>query len=68
MLFRSELAVPVEAVLDESLVDLILSPTRRTLSSRKATKVVAFTIPAPATIEVSSGEPGALSIDRIRPG
>ncbi len=63
-----ELAVPVEAVLDESLVDLLLSPTRRTLSTRKATKVVAFTLPAPATLEVSSGEPGALSIDRIRPG
>ena len=63
-----ELVLPVEAVLDESLVDLLLSPTRRTLSSRKATKVVAFTTPAPATIEVSSGEPGALSIDRIRPG
>ena len=63
-----ELVLPVEAVLDESLVDLLLSPTRRTLSSRKATKVVAFTTTAPATIAVSSGEPGALSIDRIRPG
>ncbi len=65
-----ELAVPVESVVDESLVDLILSPTRRTLSSRKwkATKVVAFTIPTPATLAVSAGEPGALSVDRIRPG
>lgn len=63
-----ELAVPVESVVDESLVDLVLSPTRRTLSSRKATKVVAFTIPTEATLAVASGEPGALSVDRIRPG
>ena len=63
-----ELDVPVEAVLDESLVDLLLSPTKRTLSSRKATRVTAFTIPAPATLEVSAGQPGALSVDRIRPG
>ena len=63
-----ELDIPVEAVLDESLFDLILSPTKRALSSRTATKVVAFTIPTPATLAVVSGEPGALSVDRIRPG
>ncbi len=63
-----ELAVPIESVVDESLIDLILSPTRRTLSSRKTTKVVAFTIPTPATLAVSAGAPGSLSVDRIRPG
>jgi hypothetical protein len=63
-----ELAVPIESVVDEKLIDLLLSPTRRTLSSRKATKVVAFTIPTAATLAVAAGEPGALSVDRIRPG
>ena len=62
------LDVPTEAVLDGSLVDLLTSPTKRTLSSRSATKVIAFTIPTAATLEVLSGEPEALSIDRIRPG
>jgi len=63
-----ELAVPIESVVDESLIDLILSPTRRALSSTKVTKVVAFTIPTAATLAVAAGEPGALSVDRIRPG
>lgn len=63
-----ELDVPVESVVDESLIDLLLSPTRSAPSTRTATRVVAFTVPAPATLEVSSGEPGALSVDRIRPG
>ena len=63
-----ELAVPIESVVDETLIDVLLSPTRRTLSSRKATKVVAFTIPTAATLAVAAGEPGALSVDRIRPG
>ena len=63
-----ELAVPIESVVDESLIDVVLSPTRRALSSRKATKVVAFTIPTAATLAVAAGEPGALSVDRIRPG
>ena len=63
-----ELAVPIESVVDESLIELLLTPTRRTLSSRKATKVVAFTIPAAGTLAVAAGAPGALSVDRIRPG
>ena len=63
-----ELAVPIESVVDESLIDVLLSPTRRTLSSRKATKIVAFTIPTAATLAVAAGEQGALSVDRIRPG
>ena len=62
------LGVPAEAILDESLVGLITSPTRRTLSSRKATKVIAFTTPTAATLAVMSGEPEALAVDRIRPG
>ena len=63
-----ELTVPAEAVVDETLVESILSPTRRTLSSRRAIKVLAFTIPTPATLDVISAAPGALSVDRIRPG
>jgi len=51
-----------------SSIELLLTPTRRTLSSRKATKVVAFTIPAPVTLAVAAAESGALSVDRIRPG
>jgi hypothetical protein len=62
------LSVPTEAVLDASLVDLLTSPTRRTLSSRNVTKVLAFTIKTAATPAVMSGEPEALSVDRIRPG
>ena len=62
------LGVPTDAVLDESLVDLLTSPTRRTLSTRKATRVIAFTIPTAATLAVMSGEPEALAVDRIRPG
>ncbi len=62
------LGVPTGAVLDGSLVDLLTSPTRRTLSSRKVTKVIAFTIPTQATLAVMAGEPEALAVDRIRPG
>ena len=62
------LDVPTEAVLDESLVGLLTSPTKRTLSSRKVTKVLAFTVPTAATLAVMSGDPEALAVDRIRPG
>ena len=63
-----ELAVPEDALLDDSISALILAPTRQTLSPRQAARLLAFTRPAAATLEVMSGEPGALAVDRIRPG
>ncbi len=63
------LAVPTEAVLDESLVAQLTSPTSRTLSSRKCDEGDrVFTRPDAVTPGVMSGEPEALSVDRIRPG
>ncbi|MEI7759883.1 MAG: M23 family metallopeptidase [Thermoleophilia bacterium] len=62
-----ELAVPEDALLDGSLTSLVFAPTRKKLRPPTAARVLVFTRPAPATLAVLSGEPGALSIDRIRP-
>lgn len=61
-----ELAVPDDALLDDSLTSLVLAPTRKKLRPRTAARLLVFTRPAAATLAVISGEPGALSIDRIR--
>lgn len=60
------LAVPDDAVLEESVAALVQSPVRRTLSGGIAGRIVAFTRPAKATLAMLAGEPGALSVDRIR--
>jgi hypothetical protein len=66
--FSLELGVPEDALLDQSLVAQIASPTRRMLSTRSASRVIAFTRPAKVTRDVMIGAPGALSVDRVRPG
>jgi hypothetical protein len=63
-----ELAVPEDAILDESLAAQLLAPTRRALKARPAPRLIAFTRPTAPTFEVTTGAPGALSIDRLRPG
>ena len=63
-----ELAVPKDALLDESVAAQIVAPTRRALSSRSASRLTVFTRPAKATLEVATGSPGALVVDRIQPG
>jgi len=63
-----ELAVPEDALLDESVATQIVAPTRRALSIRTATRLIVFTRLAPPTFESMTGAPGALSVDRIRPG
>ena len=63
-----ELAVPADAVLDQSVATQIAAPTRRALSSRLASRLLIFTRPSKATLEATTGAPGALSVDRIRPG
>jgi len=63
-----ELAVPEDAILDQSVAAQIVAPARRALSIRSASRLIVFTRPAKATFEAMSGAPGALSADRIRPG
>jgi hypothetical protein len=63
-----ELGVPEDALLDQSLVAQIVSPTRRVLSTRSASRLIVFTRPAKATRDVMIGAPGVLSVDRVRPG
>lgn len=63
-----ELAVPDDALLDESVAAQIVAPTRRALSARSASRLIIFTRPAKATLEATTGAPGALSVDRVRPG
>jgi hypothetical protein len=63
-----ELGVPASALLDRSVAAQIVSPTRRTLSSRSVTPLVVFTLPVKPTYESATGAPSALSVDRIIPG
>ena len=63
-----ELAVPADALLDRSVATQIVSPTRRVLSSRTATRLVVFTRPVTPTLDAATGASGALSVDRILPG
>jgi hypothetical protein len=63
-----ELAVPEDALLDQSVATQIVAPTRRALSIRTATRLIVFTRLATPTFESMTGAPGALSVDRIRPG
>ena len=63
-----ELAVPEDALLDQSVAAQIVAPTRRALSIRSANRLIVFTRPALPTFETMTGAPGALSVDRIRPG
>jgi len=63
-----ELAVPEDALLDQSVAAQIVAPTRRALSIRSANRLIVFTRPALPTFEAMTGAPGALSVDRIRPG
>jgi len=63
-----ELAVPADALLDQSVAAQIVAPTRRTLTSRTVTPLIVFTRPTKPTFEMATGTPGALSVDRIRPG
>ncbi len=63
-----ELAVPDDALLDESVASQIASPTRRVLSIRSSGSLLVFTRPAAPTFDVTSGSPGALAADRVRLG
>jgi len=62
-----EFAVPEDALLDPSVAAQIVAPTRRTLSSRTASRLLVFTRPSKATFEIMTGSSGALVVDRIRP-
>jgi len=62
-----ELAVPEDAVVDESVAAQIAAPTRRALSSRSVSRLVVYTLPTKATFDVITGTPGALAVDRIKP-
>lgn len=63
-----ELAVPDDALLDQSVAAQVVAPTRRALSIRSASRLIVFTRPTQATFEVMTGAPGALSVDRLRSG
>jgi hypothetical protein len=63
-----ELAVPDDALLDQSVAAQIVASTRRALSSLSTGPLIVFTRPSTATFEMMVGAPEALSIDRIRPG
>ncbi len=63
-----ELAVPDDALLDESVAAQIVAPTRRSLSSRQTGRLIVFTLPAEVTRDVITGSPGALTVDRVRLG
>ncbi len=63
-----ELAVPEDALLDQSVAAQIVAPTRRALSTRSASRLTVFTRPSKATVEVVTGAAGALIVDRIKPG
>ncbi len=60
--------VPEAALLDQSVATQIAAPTRRALSSRSASRLIVFTLPARVTRDVLTGSPGALSVDRVRLG
>ena len=62
-----ELAVPADAVVDESVAAQISAPQRRALSLRSASRLIVFTLPTKATMEVMQGTPGSLSVDRVKP-
>jgi hypothetical protein len=62
-----ELAVPEDALLDQSVAAQIAAPTRRVLSTRDAPRLTVFTRPSKGTFEMMTGAPGSLSVDRIRP-
>ena len=63
-----ELAVPEDALLDQSVAAQIVAPTRRALSTRSGEPPDRLHAPARATLEVMTGAPGALSVDRVRSG
>ncbi len=63
-----ELTVPEDALLDQSVATQIVSPTRRTLSSRSVVPLVVFTRPVKPTAGVTEGAPGTLSVDRMTIG
>lgn len=63
-----ELAVPEDALLDQSVAAQVVAPTRRALSIRSANRLIVFTRPTRATFEAVTGAPGVLSVDRVRPG
>ena len=62
-----EFAVPEDALLDPSVAAQIVAPTRRALSSRTANRLIVFTRPSKATLDVMTGSSGALVVDRIKP-
>ena len=62
-----ELVVPDDAVLDPTIAAQLMAPERRALSSRLASRLLVFTRPSQATVDVVTGAPGALSVDRVRP-
>jgi hypothetical protein len=62
-----QLAVPQDALLDRSVAAQIVSPTRSVLSSKSATPLVVFTRPVRPTLDVTTGMPGAISVDHILP-
>ena len=63
-----EFAVPEDALLDQSVAAQIVAPTKGALTIRSASRLIVFTRPAKATFGTMTGAPGALSVDRIRPG
>ena len=48
-----ELAVPADALLDQSVAAQIVAPTRRLLSARLVTPLAVFTTPAKPTFDVA---------------
>ena len=61
-----ELTVPELADIDPALAAQILSPTRRTLASRKGLALTVFTAPVTASAEVLRGDALALAVGRVR--
>ena len=60
-----ELTVPEGTVVDQSVAAQVAASTRRLLSSRLVSPLVVFTKPAKPTVEMTTGAPGALTVDHM---
>jgi hypothetical protein len=61
-----ELTVPASADLDATIADQLLSPSRRSLASRKAPALTVFTTLSQTTPEILRGDARALTVERVR--
>jgi hypothetical protein len=63
-----ELAVSKNAELDTSVAAQVLAPERRSLSSRQALQLTAYTSAVKVTRDTMAGAAGALSAERVKAG